>query len=291
MTKTVAVLTMVKDDYFFLEKWVSYYGGMFGRDALYVFSHGGDPEVARIAEGCNVIAIPDHFDEAFDAKRWRLLNNMTNGLRNYYDFVICVDVDEFVVLDPKTGKSLPEFLARRRNVIITPIGVEVVHVRDQETTPIDENGILASRRHCRYSSYFSKPCIIGKPVDLARGGHYAKEPELKVFRNLYLFHMKYADYDLFRETLRRRVASVARLGVDDPKKSQISTHWFAESEGFGNEIERLAMLPREKAFDFSDKIEAMKQTWAPRNSDGLWHFRKDVGKRLYPIPRRFAGII
>ncbi len=291
MGKSVAVLTMVKDDHFFLERWVGYYGGLFGRAALYVVSHGGDAEVARIAEGCNIIAIPGHFDDSFDARRWRLLNSMVAGLRQYFDFVICGDVDEFVVVDPKTGMDLPEFLSRRGRVVITPIGLEVVHLRDQEPGPVGPDGFLAARRHCRYSSYFSKPCIVGKPTTLSRGGHYAREPELKAFRNLYLFHMKYADHDLYQQTLRKRSTAVAALGFASPRESQISAHWFAEASGFGREINRLAMLPVKPEFDFQDIVEEMHRTWEPRGDGGLWHFRKRVGRQLHRIPDRFAGIV
>jgi len=286
----VAVLTMVKDDYFFLEKWVSYYGDMFGRDALYVVSHGGDPEIDRIAEGCSIIRIPGTFDKSFDAKRWRLLGNTTNSLRNYYKFVICGDVDEYVVLDPKTKMTLPEFLVKRKPAIITPIGLEVVHRRDIENENV-ASGILNTRHHCRYSTYFSKPCIIGKPVDLSRGGHYAKDPELLVFRNLYLFHMKYCDYDNFKDTLNKRTKSVAELKIKNDENSQLSAHWFAEDDGFGAEVEKLAMLPMMEDFNFSDKIRKMKRTWQQRDKFGLWHFKKDVGQNLYPIPERFGGIL
>ncbi len=281
---------MVKDDHFFLQKWVDYYGAMFGADALYVVSHGRDAGVDQIAADCNIIHIPGDFDDDFDAKRWQLLNNLTNGLLGYFDFVICSDVDEFVVLDPKLKMTLPEFLARRGNVVITPIGVEVVHLPDQESESI-ENGILSTRRHCRYSSFYSKPCIIGKPVELARGGHYAKEPALKTFRNLYLFHMKYCDLDLYRETARKRAGAVAALDVADPRESRISNGWFAEPEGFGPEIQRLAFAPRAKAFDLSQELREMHESWAPRNRHGLWHFRRKVGTRLYPIPKRFAGLL
>ena len=290
MKRTAAALTMVKDDHFFLQKWVSYYGGMFGREALHVVSHGPDAGVDRIAAGCSIIRIPGDFGDDFDARRWQLLNSLINGLLAYYSFVICTDVDEFVVLDPKLKMSLPEFLSRRRNVVITPVGVEVVHLPDQETEPV-EKGILATRRHCRYSSFYSKPCIIGKPVELSRGGHYAKEPTLRTFRNLYLFHMKYCDLDLYRETARKRAGAVAALAVDDPRQSRISNGWFAEPEGFGPEIQRLAFAPRAKAFDLSQELREMHESWAPRNRHGLWHFRRKVGTRLYPIPKRFAGLL
>ncbi|MCP5074986.1 MAG: hypothetical protein GY947_17060 [Rhodobacteraceae bacterium] len=291
MKKLAAAITMVKDDYFFLKKWVDYYGGLFGKQSLYIFNHGGDPKIDRIAEGCNVMYLPPGFDETFDAKRWRLLNNFTNGLRNYYRFVICGDVDEFIVPDPKLKLDLADFLAKRQGrVLITPIGLEVIHRREVETQSV-EKSILGPRLHCRFSTYFCKPCVIGKPVDLARGGHYAMDPKLLLFRNLYLFHMKYADYNIYTGTLKRRVTQVEAIEGHDKDASDLSAHWFLEPGAEGAELDKLANLPLRDRFDFSDRLKEMDQTWEPRGEDGLWHFRKHVGQELFPIPERFSGII
>lgn len=285
-----AILTMVKDDYFYLEKWVAYYGDLFGRAALHVVSHGGDPKVDKIAEGCSIIRIPGELDAGFDAKRWRLLTSLTNGLLNYYRFVICGDVDEYIVLDPKTGMNLLEFLNKRKPSIITPIGLEVIHRLDTEEEPI-KDGILKARHYCRFSSYFSKPCLVGKPVKFARGGHYSTEPELRLFRNLYLFHMKYADFDEYKNTLRKRSQAMARLNLENGSSNSFSAHWFAEDQGFGAEIERLSMLPEMEEFDFQEELSWMDKTWEQRNEHGLWHFKKRVGNRLFPIPERFQDIL
>ena len=94
MQSTVAVVTMVRDDAFFLERWVGYYGGLFGRENCYVVNHGRGDEVARIAEGCNIFGIPGDPHPNFDMKRWRLLNNLVAGLRSYYKWVIVGDVDK-----------------------------------------------------------------------------------------------------------------------------------------------------------------------------------------------------
>ena len=290
MPKLAAAITMVKDDYFFLEKWVTYYGEMFGRDSLYVINHGGSPKVDEIAKGCNVMHLPGDFDETFDAKRWRLLQNLANGLRSYFRFVICGDVDEYIVLDPKTGLTLPEFLSKRRKrVLITPLGLEVIHRKDVETDTISD-AILGPRKYCRFSTYFCKPCIIGKPVNLARGGHYSEDSELLVFKNLYLFHMKYCDSDLFKGTLKTRSTQVQNIGDANAEDSVLSAHWFSDKGTEDELLTYLANMPISADFDFSDRLEEMNATWGPR-VEGLWHFKKHVGETLFEIPERFHGII
>jgi hypothetical protein len=288
MKQPAAVVTMVKDDYVFLRKWVAYYGGCFGRKALHVVNHGGDPEVDRIADGCNVIHIPGDFDGSFDAKRWRFLSNLTNALRSYYEFVICGDVDEYLVVDPQTGLTLPEFLRKRNGrMVLTPIGIEVVHRAGEEPEDIEPT-ILGARRFGRYSSLYCKPCATSTAIRFSRGGHYSDHAELKVFRNLYLFHMKYCDRPLTVETKRRRAAlAESTLDAAGNKTSKLSDRWFGEDAG---ELDTLAALPVRADFDLAPRVAEMEQSWGPREG-GFFHFRKLVGNELYTIPDRFAGIV
>lgn len=281
---------MVRDDYFYLRKWVAYYGGLFGVDTLHVLNHGNDPVVNEIAEGCSVIALPGEFDDNFDAQRWRFLTHMTNALGQYYDYVIVGDVDEFLVVDPDTGLSLPEFIAKRRgNLVLTPVGLEVIHRADVEQDTIDD-AILGPRQHVRFSTYFCKPCIVGKDAQLARGGHYADFKELKAFRNLYLFHMKYADKPLFMETAARRNA-LAHGAMDvSGEQGDLSKHWYFGLEEHEARLTELANLPIRDGFNFMPKLKNMDKTWEPRN-ETLWHFKKEVGRELFVVPDRFHGLI
>ena len=52
--KKIAALTMVRNDEFFLRKWVGYYGPQLGKDNLYVFFDGLDQTVPPFCEGVNV---------------------------------------------------------------------------------------------------------------------------------------------------------------------------------------------------------------------------------------------
>lgn len=286
--KLACAITMVRDDFFFLERWVKYYGALFGRESLYVVSHGGDPRIAEIAEGCNVIAIPGVFNERFDATRWRLFYGLGNGLRGYYEFILVGDVDEFVVVDPKTGMQLDEFLRKRRGrMTITPIGLEVVHKPELEPDDIGQ-AMLGPRRFARFSTAYSKPCLFNRPTDLGRGGHFAKDPELKMFRSLFLFHMRYADQDIYLETIRRRGAQIDEIDQSADQK-MISWNWQPRS-GREDPYQRAADLPIDPGFDLSREIDRMQKSWGPRDN-GLFGFEKEIGQTLYTLPERFSGVI
>ena len=49
MMKRIAALTMVRNDDFYLEKWVEYYGGQLGKENLYIFFDGTDQKTGREA--------------------------------------------------------------------------------------------------------------------------------------------------------------------------------------------------------------------------------------------------
>lgn len=286
--KLACAITMVGDDFFFLERWVRYYSEFFGRDALYVISHGGNPRVAEIAEGCNVIALPGVFNERFDATRWRLLNGLGNGLRGYYEFVLIGDVDEFVVVDPKMGLGLDDFLGKRRNKqTITPVGLEVVHKPELEGAPVDD-AILGPRRFVRFTTAYSKPCIYNRPTDLSRGGHFAKDPELKLFRNLYLFHMRYADESIYRDTIMRRGQQIDEMS-DGGEEKLISWNWRPQ-DGKPDPYQRAAEMPMVDGFDLSAEVDRMRSTWAPREH-GLYAFEREIGQTLHTLPDRFYGVV
>ncbi|MEZ5676656.1 MAG: hypothetical protein R3D81_15950 [Thalassovita sp.] len=212
MQSTVAVVTMVRDDLFFLKLWLNHYGRQFGRENLYIVNHGRGTDVARLAEGCNIIGIPGDGQRNFDMKRWRLLNNLVMGLRSYYTHVIVGDVDELVVIDPADGRTLLEFLTEvRKNRVYTPLGLEVIHRIDQEHQPITDH-VLGLRRHVRLAPHYSKPCIISTGTKIARGGHYTQFEQLFTPDCLYLLHLKFCDFGEYAAAMNRRNALTTGSG-------------------------------------------------------------------------------
>ena len=281
-------ITMVRDDYFFLERWIAYYSKFFGRKSLYIVNHGGNPEVDRIADGCNVIAIPDEFAENFDALRWRMLTNLGNALRNYFKFVIINDVDEFVVVDPKRGQTLDKFLSNRRgSLTITPIGLEVIHQVDQETEDLSSS-MLGPRRFARFTTAYSKPCIFNHQIRFSRGGHYADDPELRIFGSLFLFHMRYVDQPLYHETLGRRAMQMKR--IEKAEDSNLSWYW-RKGASSDPSIDRVFDLPIGASFNFETEADNMRNTWSPRSDHGLFSFERQINPTLCEIPERFFGIV
>ncbi len=290
MQSTVAVVTMVRDDAFFLKKWVDYYGGLFGRENCYVVNHGRGTEVARIAEGCNIFGIPGEAHKNFDMKRWRLLNNLVLGLRSYYKHVIVGDVDEFVVLDPKAGKTLLKFLEQApKNRVLTPLGLEVIHRIDQEPDAIT-GPVLGPRRFVRVAPHYSKPGVVSLGTKIARGGHFTQSDTLITPENLYLFHLKFCDFANYVGVMDRRNAVTQATGAS-VKEASIGRHWFAEARGEDRAVfEAFAGIPMMPGFDMAPYRQAMHDSWQPRGDTGFWQFDRPDHNAQYELPDRFFGV-
>lgn len=289
MQDIAAAITMVRDDDFFLERWVGYYGEMFGRENCTVINHGNQPAVNEIARGCNVLAIPDN-PERFDQKRWRLFNGLANGLRGYYKYVVVGDVDEFVVVDPALGMDLLGFLKKAPwRKIFTPLGLEVLHRTSVEDAPVT-GPILGPRRHVRVNFHYAKPCVTGAPGEISRGGHFAKFDKLFAPEALYLFHMKYCDVAQYSGVMDRRNDSVAKAGIEKGETG-IGGHWFPDARGDDRALfDGFARAPIVSGFDMGAYRKRMHETWTER-AHGLWQFKRGTYGHVHVVPDRFFGIV
>lgn len=289
--QTVAAVTMVRDDAFFLAAWLRHYGQMFGRENCYVINHGRGEMVAEMAEGCNLIGIPGDPHKNFDVKRWGLLNNLVGGLRKYYRHVIVGDVDELVINDPEDGRSLLEFLADAPDGrVLTPLGLEVIHRIDIEEEAITDS-ILGPRRHVRLAPHYSKPCVVSAAAKLSRGGHFSQFPKLYTPDNLYLMHLKFCDFGAYTEAMDRRNAVTSEVG-SSIREASIGRHWFAEARGEDRAVfEAFATLEKVDGFDLRRVRKQMQRSFKPRGDTGYFQFDRPEFGTQYALPERFFGVI
>ena len=98
---------MVRNDDFFLSKWVGYYGRQLGKENLHVIFDGLDQKVPEFCDGVNVERVEHVKGNVHEADRGRidLISQRAARLFDRYDMVIGTDVDEFLVVDPLLGKD------------------------------------------------------------------------------------------------------------------------------------------------------------------------------------------
>jgi hypothetical protein len=200
MTKKIAAITTVRNDEFFLPKWIQYYGSEFGFKNLYVFLDGHDQKIPN-CEGCdevNFMYLPHMPLERVPAmrRRARVMSNLAAGLFRYFEIVLATDVDEFLVVDPKVDSHLVSYLSGlKRRTSVSGLGIDVgQHLFEED--PIDiSRPFLEQRKYAHLSARYTKPNTTFRPVIWGSGMHRIKRNGFRIDPNLFLFHFGMVDYE------------------------------------------------------------------------------------------------
>ena len=292
MSETLCVATMLHDDYEFLEKWIDYYSGQVKDKAhLYVVSHGENPKVREIAEGCSVMVIP-HFENGsqFEPRRRKMFFGMVAMLNNYFRHVIITDVDEFIVLDPALKQTLPEYLDQRdfEGRVLSPLGFDVVHHRVHEPDPYTFSKPLTEQRHYGYlEGAYTKPCIFREAPVNGGNAHFINDEPWDIDCNLMLFHMKYFDQEFGLKVAQKRLDTVT--GYEKLAKTHRIGGWHNRAEKLLTTLDRLEQsqiqeLTRENAEQFAREIR--------RDFEARGRFPWATSQRgPFKIPEGFLGTV
>lgn len=197
--KNICALTMVRNDEFFLRKWISYYEGQLGRENLYIYFDGTDQVIPDFTKGTNVL-VCEHIDadvKIGEKRRARILSEEAARLLDRYDMVIGTDVDEFLCADPATGMNLREFLSTRKiDKTISGLGMDVGQFLDQEEDIDADRPYLEQRAYAAVYPRYSKPSVLAKKCRWGSGIHRVKGENFHIVKDLYLFH--FGGFDMSR---------------------------------------------------------------------------------------------
>ena len=206
--KKIAAVTMARNDDFYLRKWVEYYGREVGLDNLYIFLDGLDQQVAPFCEGTHARAVPKIGTQVISAEKGRLKflsEKAAELLSSGYDLVIGVDADEFVVVDPKLGKTLREFLSGLRiKGSASALGLDVGQKIGEEGDITSERPFLSQRHYARIGTRYTKPSILAAPYTWGSGFHRIKGHNFHIVKDLYLIHLGYFDMKRLQDRFQDR---------------------------------------------------------------------------------------
>lgn len=278
-SKHIAALTMVRNDEFFLKKWVEYYGGELGKENLYIYYDGEDQSIGDFCEGTNVFSHSKIGTQVVSAEKERLrfLSEKAAELFNKgYDLVIGVDADEYIVADPKLGIGLREFLSQQKiDISLSPLGLDFGQKLGEEGDLSMEETFLSQRHYAQIGTRYTKPSIIAKPCRWGSGFHRVKGHNFHIAQDLYLLHFGYADKKILED----------RLGDKDRVAQGWEKHIYKRSRTI-----RYATEKKARNFDKYTRFARICQTWCrppyALNKPAMFELRIVV-----KIPERFSNVL
>lgn len=247
-----AALTFVYNESVNLPLWIKYYGSNFGEKNLFVVDREStDGSTSNLGDVNRIIIPRDAFD---DRKKADFMSSMQNALVNYYDAVVCGDCDELVVPNIGPYASLADYVARTDFDYVTCIGLNVLHVLNQEL-PLDlSKPILAQRRYARFMSATCKTMLSRVPIRWLAGLH-SLDRRPKFDRNLFMFHTKTMDYSI--ASARQRINRETPWSEDSLSRDFGAHHRY----DFGQFVREAFFDPANminqgklQPFDFSEEI-------------------------------------
>lgn len=216
--KRICAITMVRNDEFYLRKWVEYYGTQLGRENLRIYFDGEDQRVPDFCDGvCTVLKprIPGMVVKA-EKERLTFLSHQAERLmlEEGYDLVIGVDADEYLVVDPKLGKTLQEYLSEKEvDICLSGLGIDVGQHLEFEDAIDASQPFLNQRSYAYLCSRYTKPSIIAQPSMWGAGFHRVKGHNYNIDENLFLFHFGSIDLEMIKERMGNSdLVSTGRLG-------------------------------------------------------------------------------
>ena len=201
--KKIAALTMVRNDDFYLRKWVEYYGAQLGRENLYIFFDGLDQQIAPFCVGTHAELHEKIGSQVVSAEKGRLKflsEQAARLLAEGYDLVIGVDADEFIVVDPKLGLGLAEFLSGQRiGTSLSALGLDFGQKMGEEGDITEDEPFLRQRHYAQIGTRYTKPSIVARPCVWGSGFHRIKGHNFHIAKDLYLLHFGYFDMRRLQE--------------------------------------------------------------------------------------------
>lgn len=194
--KKICAITMARNDEFFLNKWIEYYGAQFGEENLYVFLDGEDQKLPAKAGKANIEKCSKVFRVVAkdDKRRIEFISSKARELFGRYDLVIGCDADEFLVVDPKTGKSLASYLSEADiKCCLSGLGMDVGQKIGEEGNLSADKKFLRQRSYAYVCSRYTKPVVIARRGRWGSGFHRFKGHNFHIDPNLYLFHFGSSD--------------------------------------------------------------------------------------------------
>ncbi len=207
--KHIAVITMARDDKFFLSRWIAYYGKQFGTENLYILLDGNDQTAPQNHGHAHITKLPHKNLSRAAGDKYRIgkLSDLASELLKTYDIVIGCDSDEFLIVDPKLNKTLAEYLSDIKiKTSVSGLGLDVGQNLTCEPE-LDQNApFLEQRSYALLSTRYTKPVVKVSCTPWGSGFHSVRGKNFHIDKNLYLLHFGAIDLKMLEQKAAARGA-------------------------------------------------------------------------------------
>ncbi|MFM5499894.1 hypothetical protein ACET7P_02995 [Aeromonas veronii] len=272
-----AIVTMVKDDVFFLDILIKHYQRNLNAD-YYIIDHDSSIDLKSWASNnfpgvnINIIKIPNiPFDDRFKSAA---ISSIANICAACYNITISSDVDEIVISCDK-NVTLKSLLDNLEYSFTAPIGVEFVHNTIMEHKYDPELDVLEQRNTFFYTSGYSKPVIWKKQARFSPGLHGINQNYF-VSSKIALVHMRSID---FSQVKVRQASRMSTVLSNEQELKFSNAHWkkdVNDKSWYGNWIFEKAKLTK-KIRSESELNEFINSLGIPQKINSPF-YRHDISK-------------
>ncbi len=198
----MGAVTHVRHEGFFLEKWIAHYGALVGRENLLVVIDGEDwvPDVDLTGLQVEVITGAPRERLSNDKFMATEMSQHANRLRSRYRYVLRMDVDEYLALDPALGQDWEAALCTMDDTgYAFAVGVDMVQAARETGTLDRSQPVLGQRGHGFVSQAYSKPFAISRWAQWSSGGHRLIGRTVRMDPQFLLLHLALADAGVMAE--------------------------------------------------------------------------------------------
>lgn len=206
-----AIFTEVRRD-IYLETWLKYYSHFF--NDIYLVNTNPDQLDSYIEKAKNkykFVVIKDYPNPEWSMEISRNhIKDFQRKLLEKYNWVLFAHADEFIVPDPNKYRGLGDYIRRCEKDYVFCSGYDILQMYQEKDGELDEpaldltKSILKQRKYWLPTKSYCKPLLSRVPLNWAQGFHRIDKVEdgnLEEIKDkdLYLCHLKCADYTIFGE--------------------------------------------------------------------------------------------
>jgi hypothetical protein len=216
------------------------------------------------------------------------MSNFHRSLLNFFDTVIITDCDELLVPDPEAFADLREYISGTDFDYVNSIGIDVLHIMNEEG-PLDLfSPILSQRHYGRFHSPVCKALISRVPMTWLPGFHSSDKPP-NIDTKLYIFHTKVMDYNL---AMGRQQINLTTTWSDDSLVRNYGAHWRFDYQTFVhmNFLAPMDIIKRGLVHEFEFGVEVAQIRELTVADKGFFRIPMNISK-MVRIPERFQKLL